>query len=237
MHSCPRAEVIFSQRRRSDSTYIAQLVGRMVRSPLARRIDADDLLNSVACYLPQFNPKATQEVVDFLTGKTDEMGGSAVSHVFVAPVVVQSAEPRTQEQYEKELAEYQAALAAAQQQEATAKQGGQVQSQGQGQLDLFGELQGEGSQDAAAQGETSAVATAESSSTSGSDASSDFVESTAYPVVPVDTNVRAPKPLNIKPPAPINKRDQAFTPEDWAGIKAAGRLKRILYLRYKKPTV
>lgn len=55
---CPRAEVIFSQRRRSDSTYIAQLVGRMVRTPLARRIESDDLLNSVACYLPQFNPRA-----------------------------------------------------------------------------------------------------------------------------------------------------------------------------------
>lgn len=56
---CPRAEVIFSQRRRSDSTYIAQLVGRMVRTPLARRIESDDLLNSVACYLPQFNPEST----------------------------------------------------------------------------------------------------------------------------------------------------------------------------------
>lgn len=59
---CPRAEVIFSQRRRSDSTYIAQLVGRMVRTPLARRIESDDLLNSVACYLPQFNPESTQDV-------------------------------------------------------------------------------------------------------------------------------------------------------------------------------
>ena len=35
---CPRAEVMFSQRVAGDHTYIAQLIGRMVRTPLARRI-------------------------------------------------------------------------------------------------------------------------------------------------------------------------------------------------------
>ena len=32
---CPRAEVIYSRRKRTDPTYIAQLIGRMVRTPLA----------------------------------------------------------------------------------------------------------------------------------------------------------------------------------------------------------
>ena len=34
---CPRAEVMMSFRRAEDHTYIAQLLGRMVRTPLARR--------------------------------------------------------------------------------------------------------------------------------------------------------------------------------------------------------
>lgn len=49
---CPRAEVMMSFRRAVDATSIAQLIGRMVRTPLARRIDADEFLNTVALYLP-----------------------------------------------------------------------------------------------------------------------------------------------------------------------------------------
>lgn len=45
---CPRAEVMMSFRTATDDTSIAQLVGRMVRAPLARRIDADEHLNTVA---------------------------------------------------------------------------------------------------------------------------------------------------------------------------------------------
>ena len=91
---CPRAEVIFSQRRRSDDTYIAQLVGRMVRTPLARRVESDETLNSVACYLPQFNPDATQSVIDYLTGKSDDfLGKSIVKQVFTNPVTVSWNEP------------------------------------------------------------------------------------------------------------------------------------------------
>lgn len=86
---CPRAEVIFSQRRRSDDTYIAQLIGRMVRTPLGRRIDSDDTLNSVACYLPLFNPDATQSVIDYLTGKTNEIGGTYVQNVITNPVTIE----------------------------------------------------------------------------------------------------------------------------------------------------
>ena len=64
---CPRAEVIYSRRRRSDSTYIAQLIGRMVRTPLARRVDyGGDALNAVACYLPRYDSKTVDDVVERL---------------------------------------------------------------------------------------------------------------------------------------------------------------------------
>lgn len=55
---CPRAETLVSFRRARDETHIAQLVGRMVRAPLARRIDADETLNAVALYLPYYDQEA-----------------------------------------------------------------------------------------------------------------------------------------------------------------------------------
>lgn len=105
---CPRAEVIFSQRRRSDSTYIAQLVGRMVRTPLARRIESDDLLNSVACYLPQFNPESTQDVVDYLMGRKDDMGESSIGkqNIVLNPVTITAAAPKSEADYQQELKAY-----------------------------------------------------------------------------------------------------------------------------------
>ena len=35
---CPRAETMMSFRRAEDYTYIAQLLGRVIRTPLARRV-------------------------------------------------------------------------------------------------------------------------------------------------------------------------------------------------------
>lgn len=52
---CPRAEVMVSFRTAKDETAIAQLVGRMVRAPLSRRIDANEHLNTVALYLPFYD--------------------------------------------------------------------------------------------------------------------------------------------------------------------------------------
>jgi hypothetical protein len=52
---CPRAEVLYSERPANDATHIAQVIGRMVRQPLAHRIATDDALNSVACFLPKFD--------------------------------------------------------------------------------------------------------------------------------------------------------------------------------------
>lgn len=63
---CPRAEVLFSYRGTKDDTVIAQLIGRMVRTPLAHRIDGDEWLNTVACYLPSFHEDTVAQVVDRL---------------------------------------------------------------------------------------------------------------------------------------------------------------------------
>lgn len=60
---CPRAEVMMSYRTAEDPTSIAQLVGRMVRTPLARRVSEDDVLNSVSLYLPNYNRTAVQDIV------------------------------------------------------------------------------------------------------------------------------------------------------------------------------
>ena len=64
---CPRAEVIMSYRRAVDYTRIAQLVGRLVRTPLARSISSNDFLNSVALYLPHYDKKALKTVIDYLS--------------------------------------------------------------------------------------------------------------------------------------------------------------------------
>lgn len=52
---CPRAETMMSFRHAQDATYIAQLLGRMIRTPLQRHIDVDETLNEVRLFLPHFN--------------------------------------------------------------------------------------------------------------------------------------------------------------------------------------
>src|SRR5690606_32270472 len=69
---CPRAEVIMSFRRAVDATMIAQIVGRMVRSPLARRIEGDDGLNSVALYLPYYDREALDRITRTLSAPDPE---------------------------------------------------------------------------------------------------------------------------------------------------------------------
>ncbi|WP_051216822.1 DEAD/DEAH box helicase [Microbacterium gubbeenense] len=73
---CPRAEVMVSFRPAKDTTHITQLLGRMVRSPLARRVPGDEALNSVECILPFFDRTTAGKVVRYLTGQLDEMPGS-----------------------------------------------------------------------------------------------------------------------------------------------------------------
>lgn len=69
---CPRAEVMISFRPASDQTYIAQLLGRMVRTPLARRIPGNDKLNSVDCMLPRFDKKTVEAVIKALRDGSGE---------------------------------------------------------------------------------------------------------------------------------------------------------------------
>lgn len=63
---CPRAEVMMSFRRAVDYTYIAQLLGRMVRTPTQQNINVDETLNDVHLYLPQFNEATVYDVVKAL---------------------------------------------------------------------------------------------------------------------------------------------------------------------------
>lgn len=85
---CPRAEVMVSFRAASDRTHITQLLGRMVRSPLARRIPGNDRLNAVDCLLPKFNKKTAESVVDTLMTGDDTApptGRILVDYVEVKP--------------------------------------------------------------------------------------------------------------------------------------------------------
>ncbi|MEI2417922.1 DEAD/DEAH box helicase family protein [Orrella sp. JC864] len=84
---CPRAEVMVSFRAASDKTHITQLLGRLVRSPLARRIPGNDRLNAVDCLLPKFNRKAVEQVVDALTTGSEAAtpGRILIDHVEVQP--------------------------------------------------------------------------------------------------------------------------------------------------------
>jgi type III restriction enzyme len=90
---CPRAEVLVSFRPARDETHITQLLGRMVRAPLARRIPGDDRLNSVECVLPFFNRKTATAVAEVLLGQKREgddgsgdTGGGEGRRVLIDPV-------------------------------------------------------------------------------------------------------------------------------------------------------
>ncbi len=61
---CPRAETMVSFRHASDATYIAQLLGRMIRTPRGQRIQVDESLNNVWLFLPFFDDRTLHEVVE-----------------------------------------------------------------------------------------------------------------------------------------------------------------------------
>lgn len=63
---CPRAETMMSFRVAEDATYIAQLLGRMIRTPLQCHVVVDDSLNEVRLFLPYFNKTNVQKVIDEL---------------------------------------------------------------------------------------------------------------------------------------------------------------------------
>ena len=63
---CPRAETMMSFRHAEDATYIAQLLGRMIRTPLQMRVKVDESLNDVHLYLPYYNAETVQSIIDSL---------------------------------------------------------------------------------------------------------------------------------------------------------------------------
>jgi type III restriction enzyme len=85
---CPRAETMMSFRHASDATYIAQLLGRMVRTPMQMHIQVDDVLNDVHLFLPYFNENTVKDVVDELQNSeggeipTDIYGETTSGHKF-----------------------------------------------------------------------------------------------------------------------------------------------------------
>lgn len=227
---CPRAEVVFSQRRRSDSTYIAQLIGRMVRTPLARRIDSDDLLNSVACYLPRFNPENTRDVVDYLTGKKDDLSGTVASgggqNVIVNPVRVEPAVPKTRADYEAEVKSYNENLERLKA-EASLQPGSQarlnfeqttpqLETEGDPILPGFETMTGGEALDASLQQNASVVG-----EPNDQDSDKDSRQDNETPAFE-----------KVKPPTPLTKRNSSFTAEEWAGIYDA--FKSIPVRRYPK---
>lgn len=86
---CPRAEVLISFRPAQDRTYVTQLLGRMIRTPLARRIPGDSTLNEVVCYLPHFDEEAVDYVVERLTiaSGDEDTGGGLGRRVLLQPVL------------------------------------------------------------------------------------------------------------------------------------------------------
>ena len=87
---CPRAEVLVSFRPAADKTHITQLLGRMVRTPLARRVPGNDVLNSVECLLPHFDRPTAASVASTMLGDRehddDGTGGGDGRRVLLAPV-------------------------------------------------------------------------------------------------------------------------------------------------------
>jgi type III restriction enzyme len=71
---CPRAEVMMSFRRAKDHTLIAQLVGRMIRTPLARRIEGSEVLNTVELFLPHYDTAALNTILEELRNPDAEIG-------------------------------------------------------------------------------------------------------------------------------------------------------------------
>jgi len=74
---CPRAEVMMSFRRAQDPTSIAQLVGRMIRTPLARRIVTNEVLDTVELFLPHYDAETLEKVLACLRNPEDGVGTRA----------------------------------------------------------------------------------------------------------------------------------------------------------------
>lgn len=92
---CPRAETMMSFRHATDATYIAQLLGRMIRTPMHMRIRVDETLNDVHLFLPYFNKDTVDSVVNELQNaeggsiptdiETEELGNKKTVTLTIHP--------------------------------------------------------------------------------------------------------------------------------------------------------
>ena len=85
---CPRAETMMSFRHYSDATAIAQLLGRMVRTPRQKHILVDDMLNEVRLFLPHFDHNTVSQIVDELqNSEGGELPTDVIEDDFNNPLV------------------------------------------------------------------------------------------------------------------------------------------------------
>lgn len=80
---CPRAEVLLSYRKVEDQDAITQIIGRMIRTPLARRVEQNEALNYVHCFLPRFNKAGVKQIADRL-----KLGDDSFRQEWVHPETV-----------------------------------------------------------------------------------------------------------------------------------------------------
>ena len=66
---CPRAETLVSFRAALDETYIAQILGRMIRTPLRRSVASEPHLNDVSLFVPYFDKENTKKLLKALEGE------------------------------------------------------------------------------------------------------------------------------------------------------------------------
>ncbi|MBQ6615652.1 MAG: DEAD/DEAH box helicase family protein [Thermoguttaceae bacterium] len=105
---CPRAETMMSFRRAADATYIAQLLGRMIRTPLQSRILRDDFLNDVKLYLPYFDKDTVLEVVNELQNAEGgeiptQINGESLAEPVYINWTVHTRKPKAQQPHPSQL--------------------------------------------------------------------------------------------------------------------------------------
>lgn len=85
---CPRAEVLVSLRPAKEDTYVTQLLGRMVRTPLAQQTSVERL-NAASCYLPYFDRETAKRIAEEIMGLREPRSGersAALAKVILKPM-------------------------------------------------------------------------------------------------------------------------------------------------------
>lgn len=105
---CPRAETLMSFRHAHDATYIAQLLGRMIRTPMQSRVQVDETLNDVNLFLPYFEKETVKSIVDELQNSEGgeipvDVYGESLAHkehatLTVRPRITKQYKPRAKEE-------------------------------------------------------------------------------------------------------------------------------------------